>query len=664
MSAYILSFPRLFRANLAALTFCPPEDLLFSENLLLLALHGLGLLALAQYFHLPWTLVVALLPALVLFAFVIRRTLVLAPFFFLYALLLVRYAFIRIGHGTVEGYFDYLTPDWGLALFRIEAATLAVAIYSALIAVALILKSRRRAAWLVAYTLLAGTLLWAGVVYIGQRTSGTTGSDPYAYVQMGIDLATRGSAVHRFALFPEVAPSKIAWYPVLHVGYHLPMNDRGDAVTVFPSGGAFAYAIAYRIFGEQGIYWVNPLFSLLSALAAGLLAWQLTRKHDRVVRALTAAATCALVATANQQVVWASVTMADAQAEFFSILSLYFAHRTLDANSLRFPILAGLSLAAAYWVRHTQIVLVPSLLLVFWQGNGDRRGRIRAIVASGGSAFLLAFGDLWYHQSYLGGWLHPESEELALFSVNVIGETASLLYQQLFAANEFGWLAPFLIYGAVQFARRAQAEFWALAVWVGLSLAFHLPYAALRLRDLLPEYPAIAFLTAYGVCVLTARLIAGRRAELAAGAVIFALLGVIVLRVWSTAARAWQTPAPAFGYVTEAQRAAFNQLGTLTSGDALVGSTLNDGAIELYAQRKTFRPDGWKSSDLREFLLLVRTRHWDVYLLEDGAAMDGVLEDLGRDYRLERVATLDVPLFGDAPAAKPGALWKLVEPND
>ncbi len=621
-------------------------------------------MTLARYFHLPWTLVIALLLALVLFAFVIRRTVVLAPFFFLYASLLVRYAFIRIGHGTVGGYFDYLPPDWGFALFRTEAATLAAASYSALIAVALILKSRRQAAWLVAYTLLAGTLVWATVVYIGQRTSGTTGSDPYAYVQTGIDLATRGSAVHRFALFPEVAPSKIAWYPVLHVGYHLPMNDRGDAVTVFPSGGAFAYAIAYRVLGEQGIYWVNPLFSLLSALAAGLLAWRLTRKHDRVIRALTAAATCALVATANQQVVWASVTMADAQAEFFSILSLYFALRTLDAKSLGPPILSGLSLAAAYWVRHTQIVLIPSLLILFWYGNSNPRGRIRAIVASGVTAFLLACGDLWYHESYLGGWLHPESEELALFSVNVVGETASLLYRQLFAANEFGWLAPFLIYGAVQFARRARAEFWALAAWIGLSLAFHLPYAALRLRDLLPEYPAIAFLTAYGVCTLTARLISGRRTQLAGGLVTFVLLGVLVLRVWSTAARSWQTSAPAFGYVSEAQRAAFNRLGTLTSADALVGSTLNDGAIELYAQRNTFRPEDWTSSELREFLRLVRIRHPDVYLLEDGAAMDGVLDDLRRDYHLERVATLDVPLFGDAAAAQPGALWKLEEPND
>jgi hypothetical protein len=652
---------RLLGANLSALALRPPEGLRFSENLLLTGLHGIGLFALARYFHIPWLPTLALLSAVLLSLLAIRRTVMLAPFFFVYGSLLLRYAFIRIWHGTVGGYFDYIPPEWGLALFRIEAATLAAGIYSALLGAVVVLKSRRRAAWMVALILFALTLVWAGVKYFGQRTRGTTGSDPYAYAQMGIDLATRGTPAHRFALFPEIAPLNIAWYPLLHVSYHLPVNDQGNAVTVFPAGGAFAYALFYRIFGEEGLYWVNPLFSLLCALAAGLLAWGLTRKHDRVLRSVVAAATCALVATANEQVVWAGITMVDSQAELFSILALYFALRAEDSKSIRFPLLAGSALAAAYWVRHTQIILAPCLLLLFWQARDTFAGRVRAIVASGGAALLLALGDLWYHQSYLGGWLHPESEELALFSLTVIGETANRLYQQVFAAYEFGWLAPFLVYGALLFARRARLEFWALAVWIGLSLAIHLPYAALRLRDLLPEFPAIAFLAAYGVCAIAAQVMSGRRMQLITGVVTFGLLELLVLRVWNTVPQAWQPPRPIFGYVTESQRAAFNQLIVLTSADAVIGSTLNDGAIELYTRRDTFRPDSWNSYELREFIRAMRVKHPSVYLLEDGSAMDSVLEDLRRDYLLTRVGTLEVPLFGDARIAQPGALWKIEE---
>jgi hypothetical protein len=654
-----ISASRLLRTNLSALFFRRPEPLELYETILLTAIHAAGLVALAVFFHISWVVVVPGLFLLFLLQPRVQLSPLLAPFLLAYGVLLIRFVFVRFLKGTIGDYYDYLLPDWGLALFHVQAATLAAGIYSMLFCGALVLRSRRREAVAAALILAVGTVIWAGVEYSSHRTAGATGSDPYDYAQMGVDLAANGTVVHRFPLFPIFATLKLSWFPLLHVGYHLPMNEQGDAATVFPAGGALAFALAYRVFGEEGLYLVNPLFTLLSALAAGLLGWELTRDHDMALRALVASLTCILVATANEQVAWAGVTMVDAQAEFFSVLSVLLALRTRRDKSASLLLMSGGALAAAYWVRHTQIVLVASLLIIFLEGNVNFHDRARALFLSGGAALVIAAGDLWYHQTYLGGWLHPESEELALFSASAIPSSAGSLLQQAFAANEFGWLFPFLILGAVFYVRGHRTEFAAIAAWLGLSLALHLPYAALRLRDLLPEFPVVAFFTAFGLCFAVGKVMTGRRWQWAAGLLMFASLEVLLLRVWNTAPRVWEAPRPTFGYMTQSQRASFARLATITSQSALIGSTLNDGAIELYSGRSTFRPDAWSGGELREFLSVVATSHPDVYLLDDGSAMESVLEDLRDDFVIKRVATLDVPLFGNGPDSEPGSLWKV-----
>jgi hypothetical protein len=654
-----ISPPRLLQANLSALAFLPAESLDILEILILAVLHAAGLIALAGFLHLSWIIVVAGLAAFVIFVLLSRRIQVLAPFFFAYGVLLARFVFVRVLRLQVSEYYDYLFPDWGLVLFHVQAAALAASIYSLLIITVILLRSRRRTALLASAILFTGTMTWAGAEYFGHRTHGTTGSDPYAYVQMGVDLATSGSVVHRYDLFPIIAPLKISWYPIVHVGYHLPMDEQGNAVTVFPAGGAFAFAFAYRLFGENALYLVNPSFSLLSALAAGLLAWELTRGYDIALRAVVSATTCGLVATANEQVAWAGVTMVDAQAEFLSVMSLLLALRTRLDKSAWLLVFSGAALGAAYWVRHTQIVLAFSLLIIFLWANPTPRARARAVLLCGAAALLIGIGDLWYHQTYLGGWLHPESEELALFSLGAVSSSAANMFQQTFAGDEFGWLAPFLMLGAVFLARHKPVEFAALLAWLVLSLALHLPYAAVRLRDLLPEFPAVAFLAALGLSLLAAKTLSSRRWQWLAGLLIFASLEVLLLRVWDTMPLAWQGARPIFGYMTESQREAFTRLAEITPPNAVVGSTLNDGAIDLYSNRNTFRPDAWSSAERRGFLNAIASGHPEIYLLDDGPAMEAVLTDLRHDMVVQRVATLDVPLFGSGPAAEPGSLWRI-----
>ena len=93
---------------------------------------------------------------------------------------------------------------------------------------------------------------------------------------------------------------------------------------------------------------------------------------------------------------------------------------------------------------------------------------------------------------------------------------------------------------------------------------------------------------------------------------------------------------------------------------AVIGSSLNSGAIELYTQRMTFRPEGWSEAELDAFLRMALRTHAGVYLLEDSAGMGRVVDGLRSRFRVVGASVaLDVPLFGDGPVAHVGALWRI-----
>lgn len=668
---------RLFAYSQAALALETPLPLRWFEYIALLALHALGLSALARV--MAWPPLLALIPpALLGAALLVPRfprpvsPALLTPCFFVYALIVIRYLFIRGLHGEVPGYFEYALPD-PRVLLRLEPALIAAIIYALGLATAQVLQSRARAIRLGAVVLSGLVLGWALVEFIAHRTYGATGSDPFAYVQMGIDLATHGTPTHRFPLFSVIVAHDLAWYPLLHVGYRLPYNALGDAITVWPPGGALAYALAFRLGGEAALYFVNPLFSLAGAVAAGLLAWELARGDSATLRAACAAIAFALLATAYEMVNWAGVTMVDAQALLFSTLAIYFARRASLRGSLGFSCAAGIAFGLAYAVRHTQLVLALSLGILFLCASQEIRLRVRNLMVAGLASLIVALPDLWYHHLYLGNWLMPESEELALFSFEAIPQTLVTLAAYTFVGAEFGWLTPFIVLGIVVFTRHSPILSAALFTWLGTSLLLHLPYPALRLRDLLPEFPVVTFYAAYGMVAPVAALVGlavgcaerMRRAWAGylAGALLFAALQLNVLRTWNTLPRAFSAPTPRFGAMTAAQRAAFDALAHLTPVNALIGASLNSGAIELYARRVAFRPADWCSledcPELREFLARVQHEKRPVYLLEDNASLARVLDDLREEYRLERVTTLDVPLFGQVAPQNPGALWKI-----
>lgn len=657
---------RLASYNLSALALLRPRALPLSASLTLLVLHTFGLVLVAQLMRAPlWIVIAAALIVAVAQAAPRARPIIspaiLAPFWIVYAFVLLRFLWLRVWHGEIEGYFEYTLPDLRV-LLHFEFLGVAALLYGVLILVSLLLESRAKALTLSAVILAGAVLLWAGVVYLGHRTFGATGSDPFAYVQMGVDMATRGTASHLFRVFPLISNTSLSWFPVLHVGYHLPYDLEGNAITVWSIAGSFLYSLAYRIGGEQAMYFVNPIFSVVSALVSGLLAWELARNLSHTPRLVIAGATTGLIATSNEIVNWAGATMVDTQALVYSALAFYCGLRVLRTGKWSWAIGAGVCWGMAYFVRHTQFLIALSFVPLFLLSPFPTRMRLRNLSCTLLAALVIALPDLWYHQTYLGNWLHPESEELALFALDAIPATLGAIGQSALTGAEFGWLPPFIVLGIVFYTRHEKITGTALLLWLGAALAIHLPYAALRLRDLIPEFPIPAFYAIYGVVTTIVKLWKQQRAwaTLTAGLVIFLGLELGLVRVWNTLPRAAQAARPNFGTMTANQRSSFEVLSQTLPPDALVGASLNSGAIDLYSKREAFRPADWSSDELRKFVATAQEKGYDIYLLQDNATMTGVLDDLRQRYRLERISTLDVPLFGDQTDPDAGALWKIL----
>ncbi len=657
----------LLDRQLAALTFA--DDATRTPPIVavsaMLALHLLGLAAVVRYYQQPLWLALVLLAALLALPFLIYRLRgallveTLAPLFFLYAILAARFVFVRGLNGTIPGYFDYNAPDLHSTFFRIEPWTIGAVGYT----LAIQLRWLAGRAWSrvvngSALVLMIAALTWASALYIGQRTRGVTGSDPFAYAQMGIDLATRGTPLHRFPLFESVAQLGIAWSPIVHTGYHVPIDARGDAPTVWPFGGSFAFAVAYRLIGEEGLYLVNPLASLLLLVATGWLAWELF--YDQAGRGWIAALSVAILATSHTLLDWATVPMVDAQAALFSALAICFALRYRRRPRWVLPILCGIALGAAYFVRHTQLLIAPAIIILLWRNDLPRAARSRALFGAGLAALLVALPDLWYHQVVFGGSFNVASAEQNSFALSSALSTGASFLQQMLAAREFGWILPFVLYGAYRLARDQRVEFAALALWVVGLFAFHALYPALRPRDLLPEFAPVVVITAYGVVAFVATLWRGNSStqRFAAAAGLFIAVFLLMIRVWNIVPLAWSAAPPAFGSMTSAQRASFDQIAALTPPSAVIGSSLNTGPIDLFAQRAAFHPALWTAAERDAFIAAMFRAERPVYLLDDSAETSVVRRDLATRYTLHPIAVLDVPLFG-AVDGTPGALWEI-----
>jgi hypothetical protein len=266
------------------------------------------------------------------------------------------------------------------------------------------------------------------------------------------------------------------------------------------------------------------------------------------------------------------------------------------------------------------------------------------------AALLIAIPDLLYHQWVMGHWLRPESLELRHFSLAFVGRMAARMWRDLFNAREFLYVSPFLLYGLLRQWREDRVHFALLSTWVIAILLIHLPYEALRLRDVLSIFPALCFCTGYGVVGLwrwlqNRQLWSGLPPFLRRFGYGFLVMALFLLRTRSSLALPRASDFDAFGHLNAFQRAGFAQIGQDTEQTAWIGSSLNSGSVELHSKRMAFRPAVWQLDEFYAFADDALSRGVTLYLLEDGLEMAAPVATAKQRYRLDLVGLYDIPFY-------------------
>jgi hypothetical protein len=188
-----------------------------------------------------------------------------------------------------------------------------------------------------------------------------------------------------------------------------------------------------------------------------------------------------------------------------------------------------------------------------------------------------------------------------------------------------------------------------LLVWLWVIVLFHLPYAALRLRDLLSVFPVLAIWVGVGTADALSQIQRIGRPiwQKSAGVVGLGLvMALLSARSWvilplSVHAKDFNT----FGYLRTEQRAAFDFLAGLTTSEAVVASSLNSGPIELYTAHDAVRPASWSQNEWLTFLTGVLDEGRKVYLLLDGVEMRAPVQAVQSRFQLSHISSLSVPYF-------------------
>jgi len=525
------------------------------------------------------------------------------------------------------------------------------------------------------------------------RTHGVTASDPYAYTQMAIDLVERGTPQHSFPIAALARDLGLPTWPTVHIGYHPPGPDN-RAPTMWSIGWPLLLAPAYWIGGLEAIYWAAPLIGLLALLATALLVDEALKSLPRGTRWSIAALCCALVATSPESSERLLVPMADAAAQLFAILTLWLLLRGGRVQTARAAVLhgtlAGACFGAAYWVRHPLLPLSAAAAAAALFGSlrvpllRSRRGRVSTpsgaqgqelggttqrpwwalLVSFALAALLVALPDLAYHKTAYGGWLTSESSEWFLISAKNVGRALSgVLQQGLLRREETGYLAPLALYGAWLLWRLHRRAAVILSTAFVAVLAFHLLYEALRPRDLIAVLPLLYLCAAYGWVNAWRRL----RWLKTPGAALLLVCLVVLLFARSTHVLSlpWRRGVTTFGHVPATQAAAFERLGELTPENAVIGSMLNGGAVELHAGRTAIHPSPWTEAELYAWTDALLAQGRPFYLLDDGEEMPPLIERMSLRYRLQPVALLGLPYFalGGGNLPRPARLYEVLPPG-
>jgi hypothetical protein len=586
----------------------------------------------------PLLLLIPALPALAA-----RRAnfgVALAPFTYAYLVALLNFAGVRID-GPLNGLL-YLP----LALIVSFGYAMAVGVHTAFSADDA--RIDRRFVAVGAAALIACTVGWSIWAATTLRTHGVTGSDPYAYTQMGVDLAERGTLAHAFPFVEQTYALGIDSHPVVHIGYRIPTDARRIAPTVWPIGYPWFTAAAWIVGGEAGVFLLTPVFSLLSLALIALLIVRLP--FGGPARPVIAALTVFFVATSYQQIEWQMIPMADIASQLFSLGALGAALFASNAHGRRRIVLAaiaGAAIGVAFDVRYTQVLIAPAVAFALALPVVGERPRLRLDAAFWIAplvATLAAAPTFVYHAAWFGHPFVTGSEELSNFSLARMPETFLRTLHEANWVREFGFLTPLIALGLVAMWRTSRRLTATLALFFVPVFGLHVFYDYLRLRDLLSLFPIVYLFAAIGAIALwnaTARV----RVHALRIAAAFALSFVCVLRTMETLALPVTRGFGAFGYLVAEQRRSFDALAAATEPNAAIGCSLNSGAVDLHADRRTFRPHGWSTDDAEKFIDALLQANTPVYLLVDGEEMQRAADALRGRFTFAEVARFDVPYY-------------------
>jgi hypothetical protein len=691
-AAYLLSLGHqsgLARRQLGLLTFSWKRDrppLSLSATVFLLGGHFLGLMLLATHFGRSYLWMVGLflliLSPQLLYSLLVRKRIVyveaLTPLWFAYLAAVARRLCGKLLSQPLPLYDGFAYPDLLSSLLDIEAIFLACAVYALLCqGYLLLLKSNHLHKYLfyVGACLLSVVFIWAGAEYFRHRTHGVTANDPYAYAQMAVDISEHGHPLHRFTLFPRISTLGISWWPVVHYGYQVrvpPLRGDGSTASDWPAGWPVILSLGYLLWGEEGLYVSNPIIALLCL--GGLLALVAEVMHERAwgERLLGGGFAAFALATSYEHVDRLLVPMADASAQLFTVLTLFFILRAMRGRHRLYAILGGLCFGWVYFIRHTQLVLgLCAVIAVLTLGRRrlSRRESWEFLGLFALVSFVVAIPDLLYHQFVFGHFLIPESTELELFSPVNMPATAVLMWERSMSGNEFGYLSPLILYGAYRMYRERRGQFLTLLTVVLAIVLIHLPYAALRMRDLLSLFPLLLVWGAYGSVDLWKRVPLRREEGTSYWRYAFSIVILLTLlllpawRAWTILPRPWGSYRASFGYVSPEERIAFGLLAEVTLEGSVIGSSLNGGPIDLYAGREAFRPAFWTEEELDVFFSEMFREGRPVYILDDGESLKASLDHAKAHYEVDRVAHVPVPAFGN-PERISNALYQIKPPSE
>ena len=607
------------------------------------------------------------------------RLSVLSPLLFVYLVLGLRLIVGLIARITL-GQFRVVDPfgpllDLPLSLVVMSVYALVASLYQATVRTQSPIANRQFHGTFVragSLALVIGVITWACWNALTLHTQGVTGSDPYAYAQMGVDLVEHGTLAHNFPLIRLTYALNIPSEPIIHVGYKLPQDVARTATTVWPPGYAVITAIGYKIGGEQGLYLITPLFSLLSLGIVWLLSYLLARDAALGEGAYAAAALAVfLTATSYQQIEWQLIPMADIATQGFSLLALYAALRARSSRGMWIgALVSGLALGIAFDIRYTQVLLAPALAYALYTVQAQHARplaqRLKPLLICGIAAWVAVAPTLIYHMLAFGNPFHTGSEELVNFSLARLPETLARITGELVSYREFGLLLPLIVIGVGVLWRCQRRSFTALALYFVPLFLFHIAYAYLRPRDILFLFPILSGLAAIGAVWLVRRLWQARQTLLSMGTrtvVLVTLAFIFVVRSQQTLELPITHGFAVFGYMVREQRASFTRLSELTPADAVIGCSLNSGAVDLHAGRQAFRPATWTPAQLLKFVRELHTENTPVYVLEDGDEVLPSLATLRASYRLTEVARLDMPYYfpGSGSENRKVALYRVDE---